>query len=1455
MDRNPPRSGIPALHEATEQKNKPDPHHTPTQEQAQPARQTCSSQQRRQPLLRKTRTQFNGRDTGELKTQTAPAVLSQEHGAGSFQHPPTCTPPSLATITTANPASGQNGIDPLAPDAKSPEARRTAHNENGHCRKWKTYLNLIVQLNRRRSKDTADALHRQYRRIKVAMRHGLENWKGWLGCGNLSPTIQETIRAATTLDSPWKNAKKKQLAGFRSPGEAANQERQVSITGRRLFRPPRMNQTTPVNLVQAGYKAMKDIPIRKGPTENKHGSASRRELTRCSKTGLTPAAKEQRGPSFTNQASTTYLIRQEPRGTESPDQDRRQHNTSRAEREAPTSNSKTARKIELARMKRRGVLPEKWRGYCAVLISCALAWAMLAFATRMEQKHHPNRESVGRNRPLSNKGSTNKIDVPNRAPRKSAKPIPAYNPIPALSVSPPTSCQHTILMPTYYRDWSSVSPPLPFERPNPFSGNQQQQSRTETAPRNTAEGEPSDNSVHHLPPAPRPPVECDALSRTRTHQFGAVDRQTRGGTAHQRVHAAADAQQRRHRRGEAPIVRPGSVVAPQVLYTGREVRQNGQEVHHSIFLNARLLVHNPATGAPGMCNGHAMVHFYSAPTANQIWDLDTPFPTAEQVRDALPMYGASVHREVGLQRQTGSATTNALRQTSPLRAAAPVGRVATPIIHAPRPTRPGVPPFLRDAHAHRPAIGRPRTASIAGDRGSPVPPPEAFRYVSFPPGAPPRFLTPDAIPTSYRDERTGYEVYALPTPHHPTLPASPRPDTPGLPVVLHEGRSPYIIAPTPANSQTTDSPGVAARAQEAWVRELRLRVRTVANHVWEQRHLEDLRRRLAHTARPTDAVYVLASSVDQRNTDSCSRSEHECSSSVCAATESQDSNADAEGITDDGDVEMTSPSRSHSNESDAHEEAQDDDEEEEAPESQVVDTTQKVRDWLMDDSLSDEEAMRELESSSGESDVEEGFVQRYSKGALKAREEERRHARGWDWDRPSNEARNQAGKPARIIAGGNALTYASGTSSALLSSISADVEPLSALTPPPPRLRLPSDIDCESPRPYRESPDLYADVSPTFSHPSNCSSSSYLDSIPSLVSAAAGPHVFLVQTTPSAPLDHTESAVNKPRVPIRSPAGYCTIDEPGFNQYTAYIRTSPDSPALDPNERTRDGVRISAMIERRTLKLARQHRHENQEALRPADHARALMEDRAGPFLDYGAMALGEKVQLDLFQHRLEPDESDEQKAREEDEVDNYPLQPRTNTDLLQAQVVASALNSLTIINPNGTASFRDDMGIPVSDDGARLRELSHDAVLLGPMYRLAIRVLAMSRRELIAFLTDLRSCMVETTDNGLALADVRRHKLDETELHQDAHYPPPYLHGYEYARLRLVHYTFAREGDADIANAIERLLRYRFLEAPIISHFLRAGLLDGNDTIFRNGVQTIQTARQGRAWTSRVLV
>ncbi|KAJ7640744.1 hypothetical protein DFH06DRAFT_1429618 [Mycena polygramma] len=72
-------------------------------------------------------------------------------------------------------------------------------------------------------------------------------------------------------------------------------------------------------------------------------------------------------------------------------------------------------------------------------------------------------------------------------------------------------------------------------------------------------------------------------------------------------------------------------------------------------------------------------------------------------------------------------------------------------------------------------------------------PEEPFRFFTFPPDASPRVQFQNAVPTGLIESSTGNEVVALPTRAHPTLPAEPRPDTPGFPRRLHEKRPDGLV--------------------------------------------------------------------------------------------------------------------------------------------------------------------------------------------------------------------------------------------------------------------------------------------------------------------------------------------------------------------------------------------------------------------------------------------------------------------------------------------------------------------------------------------------------------------------------------------------------------------------------------------------------------------------------------
>ncbi|KAJ7857205.1 hypothetical protein B0H13DRAFT_1902335 [Mycena leptocephala] len=160
--------------------------------------------------------------------------------------------------------------------------------------------------------------------------------------------------------------------------------------------------------------------------------------------------------------------------------------------------------------------------------------------------------------------------------------------------------------------------------------------------RNPIRGSPSPGTPLVSPLAPLP---AGILNRNRKGSFGPEDPHPREGSAFNRIRTLADQIWVKHRRGEEPVVRPGSLVSPQTIYTGRERRSNGQETYHAVLMNARLLIHNPVTGEPGAINGHASVQLHAAPDNKRDWGLEVPYVSDFQIRNTLTKYGSGVHKE------------------------------------------------------------------------------------------------------------------------------------------------------------------------------------------------------------------------------------------------------------------------------------------------------------------------------------------------------------------------------------------------------------------------------------------------------------------------------------------------------------------------------------------------------------------------------------------------------------------------------------------------------------------------------------------------------------------------------------------------------------------------------------------------------------------------------------------
>ncbi|KAJ6481338.1 hypothetical protein C8R47DRAFT_1074062 [Mycena vitilis] len=346
-------------------------------------------------------------------------------------------------------------------------------------------------------------------------------------------------------------------------------------------------------------------------------------------------------------------------------------------------------------------------------------------------------------------------------------------------------------MPIFYRNFvpgagqhRTSTPPPPRLDPAP-------------APRNTIRG---NDTWRTTTSGPLSAVQTAVLARRRTHYFGRVDARPLGGTIHQRLRAASDAQWASLiTDGEVPL-RPASLVAPQSNYTGVETRANGQEVHHAVLLNARLLIHNPATGQPGTRNGHAIIHFFAAPLdEHATWDIEAPCGRANGFRQQLSHYGPHVHRELELQRRPGEFMMNVDRS---------ITRVPTPPVPEAQPPRtvysaavaPRLAPIL-ETRTNR-FLRDPTSACVARvtTRTNPFDSP------------PPRLGDLHGQDTGLVDAETGHEVVALPTRAHPTLPAVPRPGTPGPQYRLFE-QQPRLRAKRASSTEAGDPQVKKARTQ------------------------------------------------------------------------------------------------------------------------------------------------------------------------------------------------------------------------------------------------------------------------------------------------------------------------------------------------------------------------------------------------------------------------------------------------------------------------------------------------------------------------------------------------------------------------------------------------------------------------------------------------------------------
>ncbi|KAJ7637247.1 hypothetical protein DFH06DRAFT_1335926 [Mycena polygramma] len=830
--------------------------------------------------------------------------------------------------------------------------------------------------------------------------------------------------------------------------------------------------------------------------------------------------------------------------------------------------------------------------------------------------------------------------------------------------------------------------------------------------------------------------------------------------------------------GREPLVRPGSIVGPQTLYTGVETRPNGQEVHHAIFLNSRMLIHNPAT----------------APFTDAAWELEIPFPSAQQVRGSMTGYSAAVHAEVGKQRRPGKHQIDIDRQIRPW-ASAPLAHTfsAKPVALASIPD-----PRPASINFSLPLNSSPSTSTPTRPAHSPLQPRDWF--VTYPAGTAPEVELPGAVDLGI-DQQTGHTVLQLPT---SSTAEGKRPDTPFPPRTL-QYQKPVVVAKvleTSVDETLKDAVMVdVERRDSKWkpVGNARLeRLQYEAKKFLQSNEVdidglprktvvegEAVRSEIAVQTVPENAI------PDEQHQKS-SKNERPAS----------ENDEDAEGETDEEYVDAQDESDSEAVYSVP------------VPTSKPAKRAPITRDYFSS-------------SPSGSSDIYSPAVHFPTRpGSLSPLFPEFNDITTFP-DPPftltplaptvaSYSSLDGAVDPSRLNCRSEQPAFLESpfTLNPLAPTFTPNSSPDGAIGP--------TRLDCRSTQPEFDLLELLNGNSDSRStqavlDPAELDLTELLrndsdlesDSVPALSEIS----------------DDSDSAADRPILPLPKTTSFTVIDRARVHQRIDYMTRHFHEPLRTQNQPTLVWVSMLGVSQYRSQVIRDRHALKNQEMVIPLLHMLAIFA-RSGHLLDLESMRTQGMVDMDLL-----------------DEI-NYPADTIEGQQriLARERTIDAVLDNMTMVFADGTLRIRDDAHLPVSKDGCRVRELSEEAWLQDPTYRAALAALVAMCQDEIFCAADLRTLMLTFTRNSDEETLARGWEYTITDLHQLTHLPPPYLFPQEYAQLRMILYLFEKHNQTEMVDAINAVLAHHFRRPAIINHFLHSGLLTPNDSIRGpNGLTKVQ--------------
>jgi hypothetical protein len=222
---------------------------------------------------------------------------------------------------------------------------------------------------------------------------------------------------------------------------------------------------------------------------------------------------------------------------------------------------------------------------------------------------------------------------------------------------------------------------------------------------------------------------------------------------------------------------------------------------------------------------------------------------------------------------------------------------------------------------------------------------------------------------------------------------------------------------------------------------------------------------------------------------------------------------------------------------------------------------------------------------------------------------------------------------------------------------------------------------------------------------------------------------------------------------------------------------------------------------------------ENIDMLRPLHKAIMMIQEKLGDVLDYAAM--GQAVR----------NSSIGLKVRDPVEDVAALIGP-----IRQEPLREEVLDLASVRAGNGQRKFLDELSVPITSDGRRIRYFGPDALSRDSAWRASLFAEVVSRHAYFIYFIAVRALLVDFLERAERIITRRRWVLDFGLLQYNDNVPVPLLSWEENIKFRLFRAAFAAHGQTAVTDDVDILLGYHFRDAHVIAHFLEADLLGEED-------------------------